>query len=425
MPKPLKVLFVQHYFPPGEGGRVQKIIRYIQEFGIEPIMLSACMPSTPNEYREFTTNSGVKSFNVPLRGPTYFATRFYSRGPTSRHYSLLKLLSLPERIVYVPDHMVRWVGNGKKLAREIVSREGIDAVFTSSPSESTHLVGMALKEEFGTSWVADFRDMWTGKSSAYRPATPLHDRRIRRIERKVMHSADHIVANTPENRDTYVHDFDLEYDKISVIPNGFDPSDLEVKSKRRFESRRFRIGYMGALTKGAFPWRVFLEALDKLANDVGRQNVEFVYCGRHNSEVDDFVQRNGIEDLFSYFGMMPHADAMQLMSETNAQLVLLYENVDSHTIVPQKLYNYLILNGPILAISPEQGAVARVLEETSSGTVVAGSRGLNSVYKKLRELYDAWERGEKWPPPDPDVLANYNRRNHSQQIAEIFRTLSS
>ena len=195
-----KVLVIVDRFPATGGSRIDKFVKLLPQFGVEPLVLCAKETNSSHaaELRRRIYPPELKTYQAGSLGWTYFAERFLVRGPGAKHYRLLGLLSFPERAILVPDHMVRWIPRGRRLAAEIIRRENIDVVLTSSPSESVHLIGLHLKRKFGVRWVADFRDLWTEKKLLYRPATPLHDWFIRRLERKVFATADHIIANTPE-----------------------------------------------------------------------------------------------------------------------------------------------------------------------------------------------------------------------------------
>jgi glycosyltransferase involved in cell wall biosynthesis len=109
----------------------------------------------------------------------------------------------------------------------------------------------------------------------YRPATLLHDWWIKRLECHVFRRANYIIANTPAKAERHIQRFGLSSSRLDVIPNGFDHDDLilhEIEPSRDV----FRIGYMGAFDKQSYPWQITLEALNKLANEVGRKKVKLV-----------------------------------------------------------------------------------------------------------------------------------------------------
>lgn len=418
-----KVLVIVDRFPATGGSRIDKFVKLLPDFGVEPVVLSAKETDSPqaDELRKRIYPRELKTYQAGSLGWTHFTERFLVRGPGAKHYRLLALLSFPERAILVPDYMVRWIPLGMRLAAKIIKREGIRVVLTSSPSESVHLIGLRLKRKFGIRWVADFRDLWTEKKLLYRPATPLHDWLIRRLERKVFATADHIVANTPENADRYVRRFNLHRDHFTVIPNGFDRDDLAQQPASETLPKVFRVGYAGSLDKHDFPWRIALQAMYRLAVEMGRDMVRFVHCGYLSEQVKNYLRDEKMEDLVEAHGNLPHEQAMRITSDTEVKLVLLYENAYSTSIVPLKLYNYLIMKGPILAIAPEEGRTAAIIAETRMGAVVSAKRGVDAVYKQLHGFYQAWQRGELTVDPDLEEIARYDRRTQAMTLAGILR----
>jgi hypothetical protein len=340
------------------------------------------------------------------------------RGPQAEHYTLLKLLSFPERFVFVPDHMVRWIPRGIRLAAELVAKHGIRVVLTSSPPASGHLIGLALQRRLGMRWVADFRDLWTEKKLTYRPATPLHDWWIRRLERRMMTQADHIIANTAENKAYYLQTFALPETRVSFIPNGFDRDDIVATGALKKHDGVFRIGYMGNLDKHAFPWQLALDAVKQLADQVGRDKVRFIHCGLQSDEVGGYLRRHDMQELMVSYGMLSHAEAMSRIAATDMRLLLLYETDYSHAIVPAKLYYYLIMPGPIVALAPEHGSTARILHETRTGHTLSPSQGVEAVYRLLQQYYRAWEGGALTDASSAEHIARYDYQTHTAQLVK-------
>ena len=417
-----KVLIAVDSFPVTGGSRVDKFVKFLPRFGVEPILLSAkeSLSAHSKELRRRFYPAELKTYQAASIGRAYFSERFLVRGPEAKHYRLLSLLSFPERCVFVPDYKVRWIPLGIRLARDIVSREKIGVVLTSSPPESTHLIGLHLKQKLGIRWVADFRNLWTEKKLMYRPPTRLHDWWVRRLERKIFQTADHIIANTPENADNYVKRFGLSRERISVIPNGFDRDDLAFAQTRVCARDVFRIGYSGSLDKHDFPWRLCLEAVKRLALKVGREKVRFVHCGYQSEQIKNYLKTEQMEDLVESHGELPHSEAMRLTADTHIRLLMLYENAYSTSIVPMKLYNYLIMNGPILAVAPEQGATADIIAQTRTGMVISPSRGAEPIYRALENYYGAWKHGALSIDPDHDKIARYDRSSQAKQLAKIL-----
>ncbi len=420
-----KVLIAVNAFPATGGSRIDQFVKLLPAAGFEPVVLTPdqARSAAKHELQAHLYPASLQVHRVRALGWTYFAERYLDRGPQSRHYRLLKALSFPERCVLVPDHMVRWIPSGIRRARDVVRREGIRIVLTSSPSESTHLIGLALQRALGIRWVADFRDLWTEKDLLYRPATPLHDRLIRRLERTVFQRADHVIANTPQNAERHRRRFGLTADRMTIIPNGFDADDLGGDPLAPADDGVFRIGYAGNLDKHDFPWQPFLDALRRLADEVGRDRVRFVLCGYCSRQVADYIATRGIEDLVVRHGELTHTAAMRMVAGTDLLLALLYDNAYSDAIVPLKLYSYLPMRRPILAIAPEEGATAALIRSTRTGVIVPPRDGIDAIARALRRYFDAWQTGTLSHDPDDTAIARYDRRAQTLELATVFRRL--
>jgi glycosyltransferase involved in cell wall biosynthesis len=421
-----KVLVVVHQFPTGGGGRVDKFVKFLPAAGFEPIVLCARETDSPDAraQRAHLYPAALRAYHAGSIGWSYFAERYLERGRSAKHFNLLRWLSFPERCVLVPDHMVRWIPQGIRLATQLAEREGIRVVLTSSPPESTHLVGLAMQRK-GLRWVADFRDLWTEKKMTYRPATRLHHRFILRLERKIFQAADHIIANTPQNLERYESRFGLPRHRLSMIPNGFDREDLPSLPIVAKRSDVFQIGYMGYFDKHDFPWRLFLDALKLLVSEVGEDQVRLVVCGLCSQQVIDYLSERAMTHLVISHGMLSHGDAMKVITTTDLRLLFLYENSYSHAIVPAKLYNYLIMPGPIFAIAPETGATASIIAATRMGSAVSPRRGVHATAQALRRYFDRWRCGELKIDPDHREIDRYDRRLQTFELARILRGLNT
>ena len=79
-----------------------------------------------------------------------------------------------------------------QAAREILRKENIAAVISSSPPVTSHLIGGELKAEHEIPWIADIRDLWS-QNHNYR-YSPLRRALDRRLELKTLSKADALVT---------------------------------------------------------------------------------------------------------------------------------------------------------------------------------------------------------------------------------------
>jgi hypothetical protein len=86
-----------------------------------------------------------------------------------------------------------------------------------------------------------------------------------------------------------------------------------------------------------------------------------------------------------------------------------------------KLYHYLTMNGPILAVAPEGGVAASIIAETHMGVVVSPQRGVDTIYEQLKRYYIAWQRDVLTVDPDEAQINRYDYRAQTKRSAEILK----
>ena len=76
--------------------------------------------------------------------------------------SFIQKLALYIRANYfIPDARKGWKNYALKKAKAIIQEEGIEAIITTGPPHSAHMIGLDLKQQTSLPWIADMRDPWT------------------------------------------------------------------------------------------------------------------------------------------------------------------------------------------------------------------------------------------------------------------------
>ncbi|MFC1937652.1 hypothetical protein ACFLWY_03745 [Chloroflexota bacterium] len=87
--------------------------------------------------------------------------------------------------------------------------------------------------------------------------------------------------------------------------------------------------------------------------------------------------------------------------------------------IPGKLFEYLRMGKPILALVPEDGDAAKIVKEAGAGFVISHEPG--KMREQLRDIFNQWKNGKfKEFHPDWEYEAQFERRNLSRKLAAIF-----
>ena len=62
--------------------------------------------------------------------------------------------------LFIPDMKIFWKNSSVNFLSDYISKNNIDAIVTTGPPHSVHLIGLELKRKLDVKWISDFRDPW-------------------------------------------------------------------------------------------------------------------------------------------------------------------------------------------------------------------------------------------------------------------------
>lgn len=273
--------------------------------------------------------------------------------------------------LWIPDDLQGFILPAIARALPLV-RKGADMIYTTAPPFSDHLVGLLLKALTHVQWVAEFRDPWTDNPERplrvrSRPADAIN----RWLERRCLANADRVVAVAESTAELLAAKMPpSRRDRLVLALNGIDRIDPEVPAPTA--SRPFHIVYTGTFHGGRDP-RPFLAALAALVKrrGLGADDLQVELIGRsrryHSLSVERLASDLGIGDLVRFIDWLPQETARDHMRR--ADLLLLFFR--GHRIqIPNKLYDYLGVRRPILALADPDAEVTRMLQRVGGHYVV-------------------------------------------------------
>lgn len=273
---------------------------------------------------------------------------------------LVKVLSALDNWTGFPDKKAGWRLPLFLRLWRLTGRTRYDVVLSSSPPHSLHVPVLWLRRLRRFRWIADFRDPWTTPLEGRRMSGRL--RRARALERRVLYSADAVVANTPGNRVAILETFPgIDPDKVVVITNGFDTERQPESGGRNLPELTADLVYTGFVYPGMLD--TYIAAVRHLVRE-GREAPRLQIFGPRPGRL---VLDDEIAPYVSIHESVPYEACLDIMRRSRAVLLLVpYER---ETCVPSKLYPYLFCGRPILALAPD-GDAADIIEETGTGRVI-------------------------------------------------------
>ncbi|MEO6463485.1 MAG: glycosyltransferase, partial [Candidatus Eisenbacteria bacterium] len=299
-------------------------------------------------------------------------------------------------------------------------RGDIDAVISTSPPESCHLVGERLAAGDGPRplpWIADFRDPWVGLH--YRtPPTPFHAWSHRRMEQRVLTRADRVLCASRTHLRAVEDALGTEDARARVrfLPNGAELDAPEFVPHTREGNR---IVFTGTLVETPAMLR-FLEAFARrLGIEPGRRaRVTLVIAGPYGEEYEARVRELDLTDVVRFLGPVPFAEQRRLQQEADVLLLVRNEGKGYEAMVPGKLYAYLAARRPIVAMvgTSEASGLVRVC----GAAVIAPNDGASAVAAAFAVLDGAPDAARPNEAAIENLLRSRSRETLAAELATIL-----
>ncbi len=370
-----RVLFVSYAFPPTGGGGVQraaKFAKYLPQYGWRPTIVTVDNPSVPLQDHDLTGDLDPRLQIVRAKTwePGYGVKKRLAKAGSGGRVTAGSLLRRLSMHVLQPDPQILWNPFAFRAAARTLQAQTHDAILVTGPPFSSFLLGCKLKKQFGIPLILDFRDEWmlVAQHLENYQLSGFAYRWQQAMMRKVLRAADGVIATTRASA-VELAGYCREAKSaatVACIYNGFDPDDLSALRYEPVADAKLRIVYTGTLWNltNIAPLVRALQSLARLAP--GRaSDLELVVAGRRTPQQDAILDR--LRDTpvsVVRHDYLPHKQSLKLAASADMLLLLLDEQPGAERVVPAKLFEYLALGRPILAIGPE-GETRQLLRDQS------------------------------------------------------------
>ncbi len=444
-----KLLVVSYLYPPcGDVGvhRTLRFIKWLPHFGWEPIVLTAANAKVQGVDQSMLERVA----DVEVHRTRSFELLNYGNSIDGRKpLAMPKLLSravreLPRdlwRYFAVPDDKRGWVPHAVREGARLIRAHGIDAIYISGKPFSSYAIGERLGRRFDIPWIMDLRDLWT-LNRRNRPRSRWRSWAERRLERRYVHSATAVIANTPDNRRDFLAAFpECDPNKFVAITNGYDRDDFTGLSETKYE--KFTIAYSGAFY---FPHRgktslyrrllgldhrkrelletyspnALFEALARLftAQPELKDRIQVVMSGPGCRKIRGLPEKYGLENNVNPLGWLSYRDALEMVKRSHVSLLVLSRGNESRGWIPSKLFQYLGSGNPLIALVPD-GDVKDIIRRTEAGIALEPD-DVAGVEQAILTLYRQYEQATTTYQPNWEQIEQFEARQLTHQLGECL-----
>jgi glycosyltransferase involved in cell wall biosynthesis len=423
-----KLLIITYYWPPAGGPGVQrwlKFVKYLPDFDVQPIVFVPENPTYPIVDSNLVAEVSDKAIilKTPIFEPYQLAsflsknkTKKISSGiiPNQKKQSFLEKVMLWVRgNLFIPDARVFWVKPSVAYLEKYIRENEIDTVITSGPPHSLHLIGLELKQKMNLKWLADFRDPWT--TIGYHKSLRLSQyaaKKHKQLERQVLNTADTIIVTSKTTKAEFQA---LTTKPIEVITNGFDVEKVDKQSL----DTKFSLAHIGSFLSERNP-KIVWESLVELCTEIPdfKSHLEIKLIGAISQEVLETIEQFGLNLYLNNLGYVSHAEAVAHQRKSQVLLLIEINSEETKSILPGKLFEYMVSERPILAIGPKDSDFAEIITNTNSGVFFEYSEKAN-LKQTIQEYYNQFLVGKL--QSHAVGLQQYSRKNLTQQLVALLR----
>jgi galactitol-specific phosphotransferase system IIB component len=315
--------------------------------------------------------------------------------------------------LFIPDARVFWVKPSVSYLEKYIKENNIDTIVTSGPPHSLHLIGLELKEKLNVKWFADFRDPWT--TIGYHKALRLSNyaaKKHKKLEGKVLNTADTIIVTSKTTKTEFEA---ITSKPISVITNGYDIENVEKQTL----DTKFTLAHIGSFLSDRNPpflWECLVELLNEIPDF--KKHLEIKLIGAVSQEVLDAISQFNLREYLNLLGYVSHHEAIAHQKKSQVLLLIEINSEDTKSIIPGKLFEYMVSNRPIIAIGPQGSDFADIIKETNTGVFFDYSEKakLKSV---ILDFYNQFLEGKL--QSNGVGLQQYSRKNLTKQLAQLIK----
>jgi glycosyltransferase involved in cell wall biosynthesis len=442
-----KVLIITYYWPPSGGAGVQrwlKFVKYLREFGWEPIVYTASNPESP-------TNDDSLQKDIPkdlkvLKTEIWEPYLFYKKLMGQKRHEKINAAFLteskkPKRFeqlavwvrgnFFIPDARKFWIKPSAKYLIEYLKKNPVDAMVSTGPPHSMHLIAKAVKEKTNIPWMADFRDPWT-EIDFYSKLrlTSMADSKHKKLELEVLNKAEIICGIGWNLLDGLENIFkknvrrkytDEMHAKFKFIPNGFDLEDYDSIGEVQLD-KKFTMAHIGMLDKTRnHPalWKALAELINE--NPAFAADLEIKFVGKVDIAVQEDIERYKLSSYINKIAYLSHQEVTVVQKKAQVLMLFINRTPNAMGIVTGKLFEYIAARRPILCIGIEGGDATRIINETKTG-LFADFDDIGAMKENILYFYTQYKHGNL--ASEGVNIERYSRKSLTREVANALNSIT-
>lgn len=421
-----RILYVSFYFPPIAeiaSLRAFKMTKYMARAGYQisvlcasPLLVKA--PKDANPLKEL--EDGIALYPALYPDPAWC-------------FKLLYGLKLNRLVYWILLHVLRpspeilWLPFAKRaLDKVLCYGPKPDYAIVSFGPPAVLKLALYLKKRFDIPYILDWRDEYTQNperlSSRYFQASESDHI----LEKEALKQATACVYLNEIMRENFGCSYRfLDELPSRIIPNGFDEEDFVGLGASHGKNDKLIIYFSGSFygQRQADPlWQAVAELFEE--GKIEPDKISFIIRGKNQPH---FVlgRYHGNEQIRRVVKVLPHLPYRQnlrFLYQADALLLYIPSGPNTDSVLTGKLFEYLRVSKPVLAVIPPQGLAAKILSDAGLG-FIAKDTMIADIKEQLLRLYILWQDGALigFATPEP-MLKQYSRQHQASLLMDLIES---
>ena len=425
-----KVLIITYYWPPSGGAGVQrwlKFIKYLPNYNWNPTVFTVRNGEYP-VLDEALLKDVPEDINV-IKGPIWEPYSFYKKITGRKKHDRInssflsqkrKKMVLFEKLsiwirgnFFIPDARRFWIKPSIRILSKILEQNTFDAIISTGPPHSTHLIASTLAKRFSIPWLADFRDPWTN-IDFYKDLMLSHwsDRKHRRLEKMVLSQAD-LVLTVGQTLAEELKE--LGSNNVHVVENGFDSKDLILQ--RPALDDKFTIAHIGSFTPSR-NHKAFWIAISELIEEDNQfsKNFQLKLIGNIDFSVLESIKEFNLSSHLNHIPYLAHNLVVEQQMKSHLLLLLVNNTPNAKGIITGKIFEYMASSRPTLVIGPKDGDVSKIVKDCNAGEICDFS-DVQHIKKYILDIF--YKRVHYNPSVDA-----YSREKLTNKLSTLLHSIT-
>ena len=383
--------------------RMNAFVRYLdaEQYKITVLTSTNCAPFGQSTF----LNSSVHY----LTGNTFFKLRKQTQGmPRWKHH----LFSLNNKLVryFSKSDLPGWERNVLQKLEEIHDLVSVDFLLSTFFPLDSHRIGLKFKKSHAsTVWIADMRD----EMSQNKLLSVKEQRALDFMEKEIGRYVDVVTSVSKPILDGFQKNMPREEIQFLEVRNGFDHEISPVDHRNQV----FTFCYAGTFYGKRKP-DTFFKALLQLMEE-GKMPSEWKV--KFIGTPENFSIPASLRKNVEFLGTVPNEEVILMLQRSDCNL-LIHPPTEAKGIFTGKLFDYLSVEKPVLALVDEEDVAAELITDCQAGIAV-NFYSVPAICAAICELLVKWENNEKFPFNSEKILT-LHRRFQVQKLEQVLRRMN-